>query len=206
MAWVAVASQGAFAPRFLCPNVDLPARRRSSRPPPPSTTSPQATLSTTNTSPHRSSSIRAQQRQAHSLRRRTMATPSSSTTTPSPRPRFLQAAVVVPPSPISAKDTLSDDHDDRQRAIQKFLASAELAQVRLTPFFSTLFYHRGGTFSLLRAPVGVSRLSTRLCRRGTARSHRRFSSPGLRLCFSTRMCDRRADLPLFPLLAPHAPI
>ncbi|KAF7796450.1 hypothetical protein EIP86_007627 [Pleurotus ostreatoroseus] len=58
-----------------------------------------------------------------------MATPSSSTTTPSPRPMYLQAAVVVPPSASVSKQDPNDDKEERQQAIQKFLASAELSQV-----------------------------------------------------------------------------
>lgn len=60
-----------------------------------------------------------------------MATPSSSGTTPSPRPQFLQASAVPPsPSPIAGKDGDQSVRDERQRAIQKFFANAEISQVR----------------------------------------------------------------------------
>ncbi|GJE88575.1 hypothetical protein PsYK624_046580 [Phanerochaete sordida] len=59
-----------------------------------------------------------------------MATPSSSGTTPSPRPPFLQASAVSPSTtPIAGKDSDQLDREERERAIQKFFANAELAQL-----------------------------------------------------------------------------
>lgn len=59
----------------------------------------------------------------------TMATPSSSGTTPSPRPQFLQAHPAAPSPSIAATDAEQTGAEERQRAIQKFFANAEIAQV-----------------------------------------------------------------------------
>ncbi|KAI0067330.1 hypothetical protein BV25DRAFT_1090811 [Artomyces pyxidatus] len=58
-----------------------------------------------------------------------MATPSSSTTTPSPPMAFLQARP-LPPSALTFKGQIdAEDREDRQRAVDKFLARAEISQL-----------------------------------------------------------------------------
>ncbi|PSR74687.1 hypothetical protein PHLCEN_2v9635 [Hermanssonia centrifuga] len=58
-----------------------------------------------------------------------MATPSSSATTPSPRPRYLQTTAVLAPSASPSKDENLSVKEERERAVQKFLARAELSQL-----------------------------------------------------------------------------
>lgn len=60
-----------------------------------------------------------------------MTTPSSSTTTPSPRPSYLQPALAASPASNATRDTAMGLKEERQRAIQRFFANAELSQVRL---------------------------------------------------------------------------
>ncbi|KAJ3484479.1 hypothetical protein NLI96_g5626 [Meripilus lineatus] len=57
-----------------------------------------------------------------------MATPSSSTTTPSPQPRYLQANAVAPSATIAPPSDSPDSPSERERAVQKFLARAELSK------------------------------------------------------------------------------
>ena len=105
-----------------------------------------------------------------------MATPSSSTTTPSPRPSFLQAAVVVPPPPLAVKELALADDDQRQSAIQKILANAEVSSVSPRRFSSPR-----GAGPCLRAGQGRRPPPREICvgprppctRRGPA--HRRAS-------------------------------
>ncbi|KAI0342633.1 hypothetical protein BDW22DRAFT_1484231 [Trametopsis cervina] len=59
----------------------------------------------------------------------TMATPSSSATTPSPRPPYLSASPALPPVSIPSKDSGLTIKEERQRAIQRFFANAELSQL-----------------------------------------------------------------------------
>lgn len=58
-----------------------------------------------------------------------MATPSSSTTTPSPQLRYLQAGAVAPSAAIATSSEPPDVATERERAVQKFLARAELSKV-----------------------------------------------------------------------------
>ncbi|OBZ66206.1 hypothetical protein A0H81_13742 [Grifola frondosa] len=57
-----------------------------------------------------------------------MATPSSSTTTPSPQLRYVQPATpqVTPLAPNVVNLT---EREERERAVQKFLARAEIGKV-----------------------------------------------------------------------------
>ncbi|KIP03501.1 hypothetical protein PHLGIDRAFT_237431 [Phlebiopsis gigantea 11061_1 CR5-6] len=59
-----------------------------------------------------------------------MATPSSSTTTPSPRPQFLQASALPPSTPsIASRNGDDPSLEERKRAVQKFFANAQIAQL-----------------------------------------------------------------------------
>ncbi|KAI0091156.1 hypothetical protein BDY19DRAFT_991730 [Irpex rosettiformis] len=58
-----------------------------------------------------------------------MATPSSSTTTPSPRPTYLAASPAAAPAPLASRELSLSIKEERQRAIQKFFANAELSQL-----------------------------------------------------------------------------
>lgn len=64
-----------------------------------------------------------------------MATPSSSTTTPSPQLRYIQPNTVVSPTSLASNGIKVEDKEERERAVQKFIARAEMAKVCL-PFLS----------------------------------------------------------------------
>ena len=59
-----------------------------------------------------------------------MTTPSSSTTTPSPQLRYMQSGA-SPPQPATSNGVEPNDREERELAVQKFLARAELSQVSL---------------------------------------------------------------------------
>ncbi|KAK7682648.1 hypothetical protein QCA50_014448 [Cerrena zonata] len=58
-----------------------------------------------------------------------MTTPSSSTTTPSPQLRYMQSGAVSPPQPVPSNGVESNDREERELAVQKFLARAELSKL-----------------------------------------------------------------------------
>lgn len=58
-----------------------------------------------------------------------MATPSSSGTTPSPQLRHMQPHTPTAASSTAPNANSPDDKEERDRAVQKFLARAELAKV-----------------------------------------------------------------------------
>ncbi|KAL6301393.1 hypothetical protein BKA93DRAFT_828351 [Sparassis latifolia] len=59
-----------------------------------------------------------------------MATPSSSTTTPSPQLRYLQTSAAAPPVAANINTTVTaNDKEERDRAVEKFLARAEIAKL-----------------------------------------------------------------------------
>lgn len=65
-----------------------------------------------------------------------MATPSSSATTPSPQLRFSQPSPTVPLATTTLNGVGPNDKEERERAVQKFLARAEIGKVRRTVFSS----------------------------------------------------------------------
>ncbi|CAL1717177.1 unnamed protein product [Somion occarium] len=58
-----------------------------------------------------------------------MTTPSSSTTTPSPQLRYMQSGAAIPPQTVATNGIETSDREDRERAVQKFLARAELSKL-----------------------------------------------------------------------------
>ena len=58
-----------------------------------------------------------------------MATPSSSTTTPSPQLAFMQPHAPVTPATSATNSVSATDKEERDRAVQKFLARAEIGKV-----------------------------------------------------------------------------
>lgn len=66
---------------------------------------------------------------APDARQASMATPSSSATTPSPQLHYLQASTVASPQMIASTADNAASDEERQRAIQKFMARAEISKV-----------------------------------------------------------------------------
>ncbi|KAH9928399.1 uncharacterized protein B0H18DRAFT_1001132 [Fomitopsis serialis] len=58
-----------------------------------------------------------------------MATPSSSATTPSPQLAYMQPHTPVAPATPATNGVSAADKEERERAVQKFLARAEIGKV-----------------------------------------------------------------------------
>lgn len=108
-----------------------------------------------------------------------MATPSSSTTTPSPQPRYLQPNTVVNTSTLASNGIKLEDKEERERAVQKFIARAEMAKVcrrfsssrglgqgrvEAQPLKSACCYSRGSSYYPIRRPVLFLSLNGRVSR------------------------------------------
>lgn len=66
-----------------------------------------------------------------------MATPSSSTTTPSPQLRYMQSGASTS-QPVTSNGMESNDKEERELAVQKFLARAELSKVSYAPVLDSI--------------------------------------------------------------------